>query len=166
LIKSCNLSNYEIISYIYKIILNNINISSDFNKILLKEICFDNNDNINEYVEKEVNKLTLTKIIYINKNINYLEDIIISFQNTIINKDFNLFYIENNKKILIKNKLNNLLCNLLNYYYNIIDIIYIIIFYYLINIKIFKIFDFNIIFNFNIMQKIFLPNILEDIVFT
>jgi len=160
LIKSYNISNYEIMYYIYnKIILNNINIFIDnlFDQYI--------DENINNYIEKKINNLTLSKIIYINKNINYIEDVIINFQNIIMNKDFNLFFIENDKKILIENTFNKLFIESLDYCNNIIDIIYIIIFYYLINYKKYKMFESNIIFNFNIMEKIFVENIYENIVF-
>jgi hypothetical protein len=70
LIKSHNVSNYEIMYYIYnKIILNNINISIYFDEKLLKDKYLEFSEyNINKYIENEINKNILSKIIYINKN--------------------------------------------------------------------------------------------------
>lgn len=162
LIKSKDISNYELMLYIYKyIILNNIDDS-----ILYKlNINISSFKNIKD-IENEINKINLLKIIYINKNINYIEDVIINFQN--MNEfDYSkksILYIDDSEKILIENKNNLILYQLLNYCHSLIDIIYMIIYYYIINIKIYDIFNNNIIFNYEIMEIIFNKKIYEELV--
>ena len=46
---------------------------------------------------------------------------------------------------------------------NITDFIYIIILYYMVNLKIYQMFNFNIIFNYDIIKKIYEKNIYKEI---